>query len=667
MEVSAFAQLILCSEKLEDKLYSPERFSDRNPLLHQPLPAVPARASSFQLAERAGVKAFPKAKDLERNPQIAAEIFHFFANHELLALELMAWVLLKYPDLPKALRLRLATTMLEEQSHMRLYLEQMHLRGMELGALPMGSHFWNVIASTNDPREFLSGMSLTFEQANLDFARDWRDHFSHLQMQDEAQVMHQVYEDEISHVKHGLLWLRELGSPGLNDFQLHQVYLPPKLSLRKARTDSMDIEARLRAGLDMDYIHQLQLAGGSKSRSPDLIDLRIGQGNAWNPCHRTPAALDTDCAQMAWIWSSSDDLAVCQDIPSLDYQAQIAQFWGANPQWTRRQDLPQLGQRFQHLRRIELWSWGPGADLILDALETQLRPPRIDLDRLRELDSKSRAAQALREIPALDPQWDLQAGTVHDHADFLTQLPQGPWIIKVNHGASGQGRLNTALDAPARWDSILQELLAQGSVIAEPLRPRCLDLSALFYVQGQTVRLMGCSRFDTDQRGTWRGSYTQVFHGLDPQLLQFLRTQIGGQSRLDLWTQTLQKWIQTHVLPTGYQGPLGIDALIYPCEQGFKLRPIVEINARMSFGHLALKLRKKLPKNTPGRLRLRRIRSLLRQGYSGALDYVQSHPILFDDQGLARQGIMPLCDPAQAVEFLPVLEIGDQALLQNLT
>lgn len=665
MEVSAFAQLILCSDQLQDKLFSPARLSDQNPLGMARLPDLPARASHYKLAERADTRSFPKAAELDRDPRVAAEIFHFFANHELLALELMAWVLLKYPDLPKALRLRLATTMIEEQSHMRLYLEQMHLRGMDLGELPMGSHFWNVIAKTQNPMEFLAGMSLTFEQANLDFAKGWRDHFSHLQMEQEAQVMHTVYEDEISHVKHGLLWLRELGPKGMDDFALHQHFMPAKLSIRKAKTESMDIQARLRAGLSMDYIEQLKIAGGSKSRSPDLVDLRIGKSTGSN--QKSPLHLDSDCAQMAWIWSSSDDLAVVPNIPSTNYQHFLHQVWGSNPVWILRSELGNLHTRISHLRKMELWSWAGGLEQIKQDLDPALWPAQVpQRSTLEQLDSKSYAAQSLASLPAVDPCWDLEAGSIHHNSDFLQDL-QAPSLIKINHGSSGQGRINTALDPEPHWRSATEELLRYGPVVCEALRPRILDLSALFYVEKNQVRLMGVSRFDTDQRGTWRGSYCHVLHGLPSEILVFLHQKIGNHSRIELWTEELKKWIESEILPLGFQGPLGIDALIWKDQEGkLWLRPLVEINARMSFGHIALRLRKKVPKNIQARLRLRRLSSLRKQGYASALDYAQAHPLQTQGE-MWTQGVMPLCDPRDAKDFLPVLEIGELALLQNLT
>ena len=55
----------------------------------------------------------------------AGRLLHFFANHELLATELMALVLLKFPDAPAAFRKGVLETLKDEQEHTRLYIERM--------------------------------------------------------------------------------------------------------------------------------------------------------------------------------------------------------------------------------------------------------------------------------------------------------------------------------------------------------------------------------------------------------------------------------------------------------------------------------------------------------------------------------------------------------------
>ena len=98
-------------------------------------------------------------------------LLHFFANHELLATELMALVLLKFPDAPATFRKGVLQTLKDEQEHTRLYLARMKACGIEFGALPVSGYFWRCVAPMENPIDYVAGLCLTFEQANLDFAQ----------------------------------------------------------------------------------------------------------------------------------------------------------------------------------------------------------------------------------------------------------------------------------------------------------------------------------------------------------------------------------------------------------------------------------------------------------------------------------------------------------------
>src|SRR5690606_2802985 len=102
-----------------------------------------------------------------------AVAFHFFANHELLALEMMAAALLVYPHDTEALRRfkkDLIQTMRDEQKHLKLYLHRMGDFGVEFGDYPLNDYFWRQTPTLKTPERFYALMALTFESANLDFA-----------------------------------------------------------------------------------------------------------------------------------------------------------------------------------------------------------------------------------------------------------------------------------------------------------------------------------------------------------------------------------------------------------------------------------------------------------------------------------------------------------------
>ena len=81
---------------------------------------------------------------LLENEYARGQLLHFLANHELLATELMALVLLKFPEAPRAFRQGILVTLQEEQEHTRMYMRRMKECGVELGSHPLK---WSVLAS----------------------------------------------------------------------------------------------------------------------------------------------------------------------------------------------------------------------------------------------------------------------------------------------------------------------------------------------------------------------------------------------------------------------------------------------------------------------------------------------------------------------------------------
>ncbi|MCA2958872.1 MAG: DUF455 domain-containing protein, partial [Silvanigrellales bacterium] len=105
MEVRVFAETILHGMELESKLVSPPTLTDGHRgdgLRGAPWPGRPKGLTLQDWHERPRL-AFPGAGTLA-SPHARGQALHFFANHELLALELMALALLRFPDAPASFR-----------------------------------------------------------------------------------------------------------------------------------------------------------------------------------------------------------------------------------------------------------------------------------------------------------------------------------------------------------------------------------------------------------------------------------------------------------------------------------------------------------------------------------------------------------------------------------
>lgn len=105
-------------------------------------PLFPGRPEnlSFVRPQKSGRSSFPGTANLA-DDRARGLVLHFFANHELLALELMALALLKWPEAPDGFRSGLVQTMIEEQNHMRLYLERMRDLKVQFGEAPLNAFF----------------------------------------------------------------------------------------------------------------------------------------------------------------------------------------------------------------------------------------------------------------------------------------------------------------------------------------------------------------------------------------------------------------------------------------------------------------------------------------------------------------------------------------------
>ena len=170
MELRAFAEKVLFSTRLEDKLAAPEStITDESPGIAIAAPTTPGRPDTLQFSKEKGDTSFARARHL-RSDEDRATLLHFFANHELLATELMALVLLKFPNAPAEFRRGILNTLREEQAHTQMYTRRMAACGLTFGDRPVNDFFWKNIANMKSPLDYVTRLSLTFEQANLDFA-----------------------------------------------------------------------------------------------------------------------------------------------------------------------------------------------------------------------------------------------------------------------------------------------------------------------------------------------------------------------------------------------------------------------------------------------------------------------------------------------------------------
>lgn len=249
-----FAREILLGETLESKLTTTSlEWDEWRPF---ELPRLPGRAEKLAFSEKQ--TKFPKAIHLNEVDKKAIAL-HSFANHELLAIEMMAAAILVYPhrtDEEVRFKKGILTALKDEQKHLQLYIRRMNELGYGFGDFSLNDFFWRQMEKLETPSQYLSVMALTFESANLDFAQFYRDTFKKLGDDRTAQIMDVVLEDEISHVAFGAHWMKSWK----NDRPLWDYYrscLPWPVT--PARSKGIEFDARLhsRAVGDEEFVREL--------------------------------------------------------------------------------------------------------------------------------------------------------------------------------------------------------------------------------------------------------------------------------------------------------------------------------------------------------------------------------------------------------------------------
>ena len=338
MELRDFAEQVLFATTLEEKLRCPTGLTDDHPGPPLITPAAPGRPAELRFKPPVSGKAeFPGLHQLENKTE-RGRLLHFFANHELLATELMALVLLKFPEAPAAFRKGLLQTLKDEQEHTRLYIERMRACGIEFGELPVSGYFWRCVSPMENPMDYVASLSLTFEQANLDFARHFARGFAAVGDSDTARLLEKIYRDEIGHVAYGLKWFRRWKQPGESDWDAFCRTLKFPLSPQRAKGFTLNVEGRRAAGLEPEFIAQLNVYSQSKGRTPSVFvfnpfaEGRIGEGKTFN-ANKHQLQLARDLENLPQFLCRQDDVVLVGRRPSVEFLSAIKEAGFALPEF----------------------------------------------------------------------------------------------------------------------------------------------------------------------------------------------------------------------------------------------------------------------------------------------------------------------------------------------
>jgi uncharacterized ferritin-like protein (DUF455 family) len=270
MELRAIAEQVLGSTDLELKLADwALPWTDSHPGTPVRWPE-PARPANLQFAPRKTAPAMPALSAMS-DPRLRAVAHHIMANHELQALEVMAWTLLAFPDAPAEFRMGLARVMADEQRHTQMHRVCCRRLGLEFGELPVNCYIWKKALQFGSVLDYLCGLPLTFEGRNLDHTLEFEDAFRLAGDPKSAAVMRRIHEDEIEHVAFGYRWLQQLKPADRSTWETYCGHLQWPLKAEKSIGDEFHVTPRRAAGLSEEFVDRLsQLA--QQSHIPCITD-----------------------------------------------------------------------------------------------------------------------------------------------------------------------------------------------------------------------------------------------------------------------------------------------------------------------------------------------------------------------------------------------------------
>jgi len=256
MDTTEFASQLLLGQALNQKLLSvPDDLVIEQSKVYSRQEKKIQRPSRDKKLDFSDKKvSFPKKGNFHKK-DVRALALHFFANHELLAIEMMAKALLIIP-MENDIQKKILSTISDEQRHLSSYVERMGQLGCEFGDYPLNDFFWKLMGKVTTLENYFSLLSLTFESANLDFAKYYKDLFKEVEDIETAHLMEKVYEDEIHHVAFGATMLQKICPANKDLWHFYLEHLPENITPARSKGVIFDEEARKRAGLNDDFIDQ---------------------------------------------------------------------------------------------------------------------------------------------------------------------------------------------------------------------------------------------------------------------------------------------------------------------------------------------------------------------------------------------------------------------------
>ncbi len=668
----------------------PESLTDEFPGKPIAIPRAPSREKKLRFLNSQKKKVIiSELKNLEKEKNRAL-LLHHFANHELLASELMALELLRFPQSPKAFRKRVAFNLLEEKTHLSIYCKRMQELGIELGDIQLNDFFWKYLREMNSSLEFITGMSLTFEQANLDYMLEYQRKFKEIGDWETSSILGRILRDEIGHVRTGMQWFSCFSGEPL-EWENYIRSLPKGMSPVRAKGKVFHESIRIHTGFSQQWIQELQYFSFSKGRPPSLFyfhpECEEYYGNSQFTPNKKLQIFQRDLGAMMLFLARREDIVLLSSNPSLAYLETLRKIGirdieiiSSIESFTLPKGL--LGRKLSGLCP---WGWSPKSKLFLQILGKNLVGIRNEKLRIflaegfsqshqegsdfcfSEVFSKLWSSQILSDFLAkkrgshkkgqetlslspigsvgipcysiLDIQMEEEKIFHQGGKGIVCKAPfsaAGRKILKIPYKGN-QNSWNRISEKETSW--LRKILTSQKAVLVEPYFAITLELSIHFEVQStnEKTRIYGMTRLLVGEKGNYLGNLTGRFWDETPFSIQ-----VQEECRKIL--HSVAFFTSQRLREMKYFGPSSIDSFLYEDDDEDEaktndlnhqrltyFKPISEINTRYTMGRIALEIHKKIRSNRTGFLRLVSHREVILAGFHSLKEYyllqIQKHPL----------------------------------------
>ena len=386
--------------------------------------------------------------------------------------------------------------------------------------------------------------------------------------------------------------------------------------------------------------------------------------------------------------AKQDDVVLVRRVPSREIRKQMLEIGIDLPQFVLLNEREKLAQR--KLNELSPWAWSPKNHTVAQPLTAStfhsVVPWQASLEDLyRKSWDAARLGEWLNQSNV--PNWfasvdcvGIPVNSASDMSSALNDLSDRGYptaIFKLDLASSGRGqrRIDCGGNLSSEGEAWLNSMFATGALkadsglqitprpvgIVEPELDRLTDLSFLWNLRrdSQVPDFLGWTRPMITAGRRYVG--TRLGNSLgdcDERIKRFLLAERCAV------IQTLVEWLEARVVPElnrrNFVGYFGVDTMVFQDESGeLKIKPLVELNPRMTMGHVALNLEKRIAPGVDAEFRI-----LTKAQWDLSHKQLAGIPLNKLKDGRWKSGVIWLGEVDENTKLIPALLIGPEACEQ---